>query len=416
MKILIAPKEFPHSKVIGGPILVYNRIKYLSRNHEVGLASFIREEDRQYLNSIEPYLSDLELMPYPPPRSRFRKIRDFLFSKIPPYMCNTKSQRMRKTVAEMTRRGDYDVVITEYTVMGQYVHRNPEINPRTKRVVSCHECYTIARKKVWDHYGVFSRRGFEAMMDLRGLESYEFEIYRQADKVLTLTPEEQASLLKYDPTLDIAVVPHGVDTQYFMPRREQKQDIAVGFLGNYPHDPNRDAVMYFLTEMWGELKRRVLGIKLYVIGRGPTEDLLAAAQADSDIIVTGQVDDVREYLEKLKVFVAPIRLGKGFRGKILEAMAMGIPVVSTRLGAEGMAAQDGDNIMLAENPEQFIRSTEKLLQDEELLRRIGMNGRRLVEENYSWQKGVEILESVLEMLVLRGKAVKVRKRVSGLHS
>jgi glycosyltransferase involved in cell wall biosynthesis len=416
MKILIAPKEFPHSKVIGGPILVYNRIKYLSRNHEVGLASFIREEDRQYLNSIEPYLSDLELMPYPPPRSRFRKIRDFLFSKIPPYMCNTKSQRMRKTVAEMTRRGDYDVVITEYTVMGQYVHRNPEINPRTKRVVSCHECYTIARKKVWDHYGVFSRRGFEAMMDLRGLESYEFEIYRQADKVLTLTPEEQASLLKYDPTLDIAVVPHGVDTQYFMPRREQKQDIAVGFLGNYPHDPNRDAVMYFLTEMWGELKRRVLGIKLYVIGRGPTEDLLAAAQADSDIIVTGQVDDVREYLKKLKVFVAPIRLGKGFRGKILEAMAMGIPVVSTRLGAEGMAAQDGDNIMLAENPEQFIRSTEKLLQDEELLRRIGMNGRRLVEENYSWQKGVEILESVLEMLVLRGKAVKVRKRVSGLHS
>ena len=77
MKILIAPKEFPHSKVIGGPILVYNRIKYLSRNHKVGLASFMREEDRQYLSSIEPYLSDLELMPYPPPRGCFKKISDF---------------------------------------------------------------------------------------------------------------------------------------------------------------------------------------------------------------------------------------------------------------------------------------------------------------------------------------------------
>jgi glycosyltransferase involved in cell wall biosynthesis len=401
MKILIAPKEFPHSKVIGGPILVYHRIKNLSRNHEVGLASFIREEDRQYLSSIEPYLSDLELMPYPQPRSRLRKISDFFFSEVPPYMCNTKSQKMRQTVADMTRRADYDVVIAEYTVMGQYVHRNPEINPRTKRVVSCHECYTIARKKVRDHYGVFSQQGFEAMMDLRGLETYEFEMYRQADKVLTLTAEERASLLKYDPSLDIEVVPHGVDTQYFIPRADQKQETAVGFLGNYPHDPNRDAVMHFLTKVWAELKKKVSGIKFYVIGRGPTKDLLAAAQEDPDIIVTGQVDDVREYLEKLKAFVAPIRLGKGFRGKILEAMAMGIPVVSTRLGAEGLALQDGDNIMLAENPKEFIRSIEQLFQDEELRHRIGINGRRLVEENYSWQKGVEILEGVLERLVRR---------------
>ena len=402
MKILIAPKEFPHSKVIGGPILVYNRIKYLSRRHEIGLASFIREEDRQYLSSIEPYLSDLALMPHPQPRSRFRRIMDFLSSEVPPYMCNTKSPKMRKTVAKMTRQGDYDVVIAEYTVMGQYVHRsNPEINPRTKRVISCHECYTIARKKVRDHYGVFSQLGFGAMLDLRGLESYEFEMYRQADKVLTLTPEEKESVLKYDPTLDIEVVPHGVDTDYFIPRSGQVQETAVGFLGNYPHDPNRDAVMYFLTEMWAELKRRVSGIKFYVIGRGPTKDILAAAREDHDIIVTGQVDDVREYLEKVKVFVAPIRLGKGFRGKILEAMAMAIPVVSTRLGAEGIAVRDRDNIMLAESPEEFVRVTEELFQDGELCRRIGLNGRRLAEENYSWEKGVEILEDVLERLVQR---------------
>lgn len=399
MKILIAPKEFPHSKVIGGPIIVYNRIKYLSRHHEIGLASFIREEDRQYLSSIEPYLYDLELMPYPQPRSRLRRISDFLFSEVPPYMCNTKSQKMQKTVAEMTRHGNYDVVIAEYAVMGQYVHRSPGINPRTKRVISCHECYTIARKKVRDHYGVFSRRGFEAMLNLQRLESYEFEMYRQADKVLTLTPEEKESLLKYDPTLNIEVVPHGVDTEYFVPRSERVREKAVGFLGNYPHDPNRDAVMYFLTEMWAELKRRVSGIKFYVIGRGPTQDILAAASEDRDIIVTGQVDDVREYLEKVKVFVAPIRLGKGFRGKTLEVMAMGIPVVSTRLGAEGMAVQDRDNIVLAESPEEFIRATEELFQNGELCRRIGLNGRRLVEENYSWQKGVEILDSVLERLI-----------------
>jgi len=401
MKILFAPKQFPHSTVIGGPIIIYNRIKYLSKNHQVGLASFINEEDRQYLGSIEPYLSDIELMPYPPPRSYFRRFTDFLFSEVPPYMCNTKSRPMRETVAMMTRRGDYDAVIAEYTVMGQYVHRNPGMNPRTKRVISCHECYTIARKKVRDFYGRFSKLGFEAMLALRKLESYEFEMYREADKVFTLTPEEREGLLAYDPDLDIEIVPHGTDTDHFTPPPPDVQETAVGFLGNYPHDPNRDAVMYFLTDMWPQVKSSVPGIKFYVIGRGPTDDILSMAKNDPDIVVTGQVDDVREYLRKLKVFITPIRLGKGFRGKILEAMSMGIPVVTTRLGAEGVPARDRENIVLAESPEEFVRKTSELFKNEKLRQEIGANGRQLVEERFSWQKGVEILEEILERLIAR---------------
>ena len=298
----------------------------------------------------------------------------------------------------MTQRGNYDVALAEYTVMGQYLHRNEGINPNTKRVMSCHECYTIARKKVRDFYGRFSRPGFAAMLDLRMLESYEFQMYRQADKVLTLTPEERDCLLQYDPKLNIAVVPHGVDTENFVPGSNAAQEPAVGFLGNYPHDPNRDAVMYFLREMWPQIKKQVPGIKFYVIGRGPTEDILSAAKQDPDIKVTGVVDDVRVYLEKLKVFVSPIRLGKGFRGKLLEAMAMGIPVVSTRLGAEGMPVNSGENIMLAETPTEFIEKITALFNDEALCKTISLNSRSLVEENFSWQKGVEILEEVLQGL------------------
>ena len=101
MKILFVPKEFPHGKVIGGPILVYNRIKYLSKNHKIGLASFIRKEDRKYLNTLEPYLDEIELMPYPPSRNRVRKAYDYFFSEIPPYMANTRSQEMKDMVARM---------------------------------------------------------------------------------------------------------------------------------------------------------------------------------------------------------------------------------------------------------------------------------------------------------------------------
>lgn len=399
MKILFAPKEFPHSKVIGGPIIIYNRVKYLSRNHRIGLASFIREEDRKYLGSIEHYLWDLELMPYPKPRGPFKKFWDFFFSDVPPYMCNTKSQEMREILALMTRRGDYDVVIAEYAVMGQYVHRNPGINYRTKKVISCHECYTIARKKIKDFYGPFSRKGFQAMLNLYRLELYELAMYREADKVLTLTPQEKEGLLEYDPHLDIDVIPHGVDIEFFVPVSELVHETAIGFLGNYPHDPNHDAVMYFLTDMWPHIKRSVPGAKFYAIGRGPTKDILDFAQKDSDIMVTGEVDDVRVYLKRLKVFVAPIRLGKGFRGKLLEAMAMGIPVVTTRLGAEGIPVREGENILLAETPEEFVRKTLGLLSDSQLRSRISANSRKLVVDRFSWQKGVELLEEKLQRLV-----------------
>ena len=403
MKVLFVPKEFPHGKVIGGPIIVYNRIKYLSHHHRVGLASFIRDEDQQYRDTVEPYLTELELMPYPPRRNMFRQTSDLFFSEVPPYMCNTKSSEMRHAVAKMTQRSKYDVVIAEYSVMGQYLYKNPGINPRTKRIISSHECYTIARKKVRDLYGIFSIRGFRAMQELYRLEAYEFAMYRDVDKIITLTPEEREGLLRYAPDLDVDVIPHGVDTEEFSPVSPEEQEMSVAFVGNYPHDPNRDAVMYFIKDIWPYLKNTLPGIKFYVIGRDPTPDILAAAKRDRDIVVTDTVEDVRDYLRKAKVFVAPIRLGKGFRGKILEAMAMAIPVVSTSLGAEGIAVEDMNNIVIANDPETFVNRVVELFKDYELYQRISWRSRALVEERFSWQKGVEILEGVLEKTVVKDK-------------
>ena len=398
MKILFLPKEFPHGKVIGGPILIYNRIKYLSKNNSIGLASFIKEEDKKYLYTLKPYLSETKLIPYPPVRSKAKKIYDFFFSPVPNYMCNTKSRQMYDLVADMTNKQNYDVVIAEYTVMSQYLYKN-NINPKTKRVISCHESYTLARKKVLDVYGLFSKRGLGAMLDLYRLKKYEFSMYQSSDLVLTLTPQEKNRLLSYQPELNIEVVPHGTDTEKFYPAPIKQREKSVAFLGNYPHHPNSDAVIYFIDKIWHKIKENIPDIKFYIIGRGPTKEIINAAKKDKNIIVTGEVDDVRNYLKKAMVFIAPLRLGFGFRGKTLEAMSMGIPVVTTSLGSEGIEVRNMSNIIIADEPDNFAESVIRLFKDEKLYAIISKNSRKTIEDKYSYKKGVEKLEIVLINLI-----------------
>jgi glycosyltransferase involved in cell wall biosynthesis len=235
-------------------------------------------------------------------------------------------------------------------------------------------------------------------VNLKGLKKYEFDMYRQADKVLTLTPEGKEELLEICPELDISIVPHGVDVDYFAFSDPRDAEESIVFVGNYLHYPNVDAVLYFHREIWPRLKNLLPKIKFYVVGQAPPMEIQRLAQ-DESIVVTGRVNDVRPYLKKGRVFICPVDLGGGFRGKILEAMAMGRPVVSTSLGAEGIPVQDGKNIMIGDDPERFAQGVFELMKNEALFRGIAQKARQLMEEKYAWGKGVEVMESILAGMI-----------------
>ena len=143
------------------------------------------------------------------------------------------------------------------------------------------------------------------------------------------------------------------------------------------------------------LKARRPGLKFYVVGPGPDAEMYDLARKDPSIIVTGEVDDLRPYFQKAKVFVCPVRLGSGLRVKILEAMAAGVPVVSTMLGAEGMPLHTGDNCLLADRPEIFAQNIELLLSDEDLRKSIAKQARTLVLDRFEWDRGITALEDVM---------------------
>ncbi|TES87092.1 MAG: glycosyltransferase, partial [Candidatus Aminicenantes bacterium] len=397
MKILFTCKEFPHAKVIGGPIIIYNRLKYFSKNHLVSLAAFFRAGEEKHIPSVKPFCHDLKLVPLPPKRSPLKATWDFFTSPIPHYFLRTHgSQKMADAIAEMVQKDRYDFVIGEYSVMGQFIHNNPLLPP-VRRIISVHECYYLARLKAFRSSSLGLGKLKEAI-NLKGLKKYEFDMYRHADKVLTLTHQDKKKLLEIFPELDIAVVPHGVDVEDFSFSGPEGEERSVVFVGNYLHHPNVDATLYFYQEIWPRIKSQVPEIKFYVVGQGPPPEIQSLSQDDA-VIVTGRVDDVRPYLKKGRVFICPVRLGGGFRGKILEAMAVGTPVVSTSLGAEGVPTVQRENIIVADNPEEFTQGILDLMNDDKLFERIRNRARKLVEEKYAWEKGVEIMEGVLEKMM-----------------
>jgi len=397
MRILITCKEFPHSQVIGGPIIIYNRLKYLSKNHLVSLAAFYRPEEKKYIPSVEPFCHDLKLIPFPSKRSFLKQTWDFFTSPIPHYFLRVHgSVEMTHALAEMVKKDKYDFVIAEYSVMGQFLHSNDELPP-VRRIVSVHECYYSSRLKSFHHHKLGINKLREAL-NLKGLKKYEFDMYKKADKVLTLTLQGKNELLEIAPNLDISVVPHGVDVEAFsfLPRVEEEHSIV--FIGNYLHYPNVDAVLYFHEKIWNKLKTSISDIKFYVVGQAPPPEIIRLSD-DASIVVTGTVDDVVPYLRKGKVFICPVRLGGGFRGKILEAMAVGRPVVSTSLGAEGIPASNGENIILADKPDDFVRGILDLMMDQNLYQKVQKNARRLMEDKYAWDKGIAVLENILEKMM-----------------
>ncbi|MCK4695518.1 MAG: glycosyltransferase, partial [Candidatus Cloacimonetes bacterium] len=332
----------------------------------------------------------------PKRRGILRNIFDFIFLKKPNYFLMTYSKFFLNKVAEMAKEEHYDCIISEYSMMAQYIYNNRGIPSETKKIMSVHECYTIARRKLMRAKG-FSREGIKAFLYYVKLVGYEFKMYESADLVLTLTYEGKEELLRYNPRLKVKVVPHGVDVDYFNLEERKPEKNSIMFLGNFGHLPNVDGIIYFCKVILPMIRKKIPDAKLYIVGQNPNQEIKDFDEKDK-VIVTGFVDSVKPYFDLSMISIVPVRLGGGFRGKALEAMSCGLPLVSTDLGAEGIHGKDGEHFLIADKPEDFAEKVCQVLTDKDLYQKLSVNGRKLMEDEYSWQKGVEKLENILEKL------------------
>jgi polysaccharide biosynthesis protein PslH len=222
-------------------------------------------------------------------------------------------------------------------------------------------------------------------VDYLKLVRYEVESCRRADHVLAMSPADAAYLGGYLPERrqSIIAIDNGVDTAYYTPAPAWPGGADLLFIGSHRHTPNRQGMQYFLDQVWPLICSKLPEAHLFVVGDGPWAEMGGIA-GNPAVTATGLVDDTRPYLARCAVSLAPILSGSGTRIKILESLAAGIPVVSTTLGCEGITAQPGRDLLVADRPQDFASAVLRIVQDGGLAESLRRNGRRLVEESYDW--------------------------------
>lgn len=232
----------------------------------------------------------------------------------------------------------------------------------------------------------------------RMTRSYEAKTYNKFDACLVVTKEDKDLLASLCSSINCIVLPNGVDIEYFKPMDLKEDFPSMIFVSDMSGSHATNNILYFYNEIFPIIRKEIPEVKLYLVGRNPTQEIVNLKR-DHSVTVTGYVNDLRPYLARSSIFVAPMVLGTGIKNKVLEAMSMGKCVVTTSIGAQGIEAVPGRDIVLTDNPKNFGNLCIRLLRNRSLRKELGNNARRIIENEYSWEKITGRLEQILQALV-----------------
>jgi glycosyltransferase involved in cell wall biosynthesis len=224
------------------------------------------------------------------------------------------------------------------------------------------------------------------------------------DANLAVSELDAARLRAMCGDLHVHVVENGTDTEYFKPMGVAAEPDALVFAGSLRWYPNVSGIRYFAERVWPRLRAQRPAIRLYLAGRSPDPSVVQIAARDPQVQLIPDPEDIRPWMARGSVFICPVLDGGGTRLKILDAMAMGLPIVTTTLGGEGLNVVAGKHLLVADTPEDFASATLSLLNQESLRRQLGAEGRKLVEEKYSWQAAGRHLEEACECTLRNGSS------------
>ncbi len=398
MRILFLAHRIPYPPNKGDKIRAFNILKHLSERHAVYLACLV--DERADLESLAPLRSIAKRVLFDQLSPRLGKLLALagMVGARPITVSYFHSQRLQRQVDELIADEHIDAVFCSSSPMAEYIFRSSHAPDRLRSLTRVMDLIDVDSIK-WSQYAERSAawKAWIFRYEARQLGAYETRIRREFHSVIVVSEEEKSLLPPVEGGSNVAAMSNGVDLDYFSPAQRVCHPAAQGalvFTGVMDYWPNAEGVCWFVEQVFPRIRAGAPAAQLFIVGNRPSAQVRRLASVPG-VTVTGFVPDVRSYVAAAAACIVPLRIARGVQNKLLEAMAMGKAVVTTPQAFEGVRAQAGRDVVVADGEEAFAAAVCRLLQQPDEAVRIGRNARACVESNYSWAENLRLLDEVL---------------------
>lgn len=392
MNILYLAHRIPFPPNKGEKIRAFHQIKFLSKRHAVHLVCFVDDSnDLQHIDALRQYCATVHAVYRPKWVLQLRALVGALTGRSLS-VAAFYSKSVQRYVDSTFLTAQIERVFVFSSSMAEYVLPHGDL----PRVMDFVDVDSDKWRMYAERHGVFTRWLYE--LEARRLAKYEARVAAAFDASILISTIE-ADLFKRS-VLDcpIVVLPNGVDLDYFHPKlsllASPETPPTLVFTGAMDYFPNIDAVEFFARSVFPLIRAQWQGARFLIVGRNPSSEVRALQDVEG-VIVTGEVADIRTRMAEAQVAVAPFRIARGIQNKVLEAMAMGLPVVGTSMAFRGLRATEKNGVRCAESPEGLAREIGTLFEDASRRHELGLQARRFVEESHRWDDLGELLEKLI---------------------
>ena len=386
MRFLFVANRMPYPPFRGDKLKIYHLAKELSKKHELHLITIAEtEEDISYVDNLKPYFKKIDYVYLPKSRSILNTISG-LFNSIPFQVNYFKSKSFQSLLDQQLETFEFDAIHVQHIRMSQFLYNKPNLN---NVILDLPDAFSLYWKRRANNSINYLNRIFE-ITEYNRVKNFEINFVSRFKKVLVCSHEDQIYLQELGlKTVDI--LENGVDTNMFKPSVDPYIPFRVLFTGNMDYAPNIDAVTYFASEIWPKIIQKVPNAQFVIAGQRPVPKVLALK---SDTIqVTGFIQDLTEEYSKAHIVVSPLRIGAGTQNKVLEALSMNIPVVTTHVGYKGLGLEPNQGALLSTNADKFAQNAIRLLSDPQMRDSIGKSGGEIIRNRFSWNGIAQKLEN-----------------------
>ena len=391
MRVLYLCHRIPYPPDKGDKIRAFRQVCALAARHEVDVFTLADDaSDLSHESKLRSYCRRLTVAHLNPLAAKLRSL-PALLTKAPLTVPYFYSAELAREVRQALLQRSYDRIVVYCSAMAQYVEASSGIPVVTDFVdVDSDKWMQYATHNRFPYSMIYKREG-------RTLRNYERLVCERSSRVLVTTEREARLVREISEATPVDVIPNGVDTEYFKPSDDRGGAVVptIGFTGDMSYFPNQEAVISFAREVLPLIRKKAPSAFFLIVGRKPGRNVQKLQNLEG-VEVTGFVPDVRPYLARMQVSVAPFSIAAGIQNKILEAMAYEIPVVATARAAQGLSRGAAAAIDIAQDAGEMAEAIVHLLGNSGLSRNKGIEARRQVTTDYNWDQALNRFLQVVE--------------------